>query len=105
MIVNSFLYCEPFGLGTVRAVADQDQLRRDLLANAFEDLNYVGDPLHRAEIGKMNQDALVVRSILTPLFPISRGPNVLIAIDEVRNDLNVILDVENIEGTGAQILR
>jgi hypothetical protein len=53
---------------TVGAVADQQQFGRNLLAHAVEDLDDIGDPLHRTKIGKMHQNALAVRRVFAAQF-------------------------------------
>src|SRR5215469_11553254 len=55
ILVDSFLYCQPFGFRTIRAIADQKQFGRYLFANAIEDLDHICDALHGSEVGKMNE--------------------------------------------------
>ncbi len=50
MFVNAFLYCQPFRLGTVGAVANQQEFGRNLFADAVEDFDYIEHALYRAEV-------------------------------------------------------
>src|SRR4029077_1794688 len=61
--------------------------------------------LHGTEVGEVHQQGLVVGDVIAALFQSFRFAHVLVAIHEVRNHLDVLLDVENANGTVAQILR
>src|ERR1700722_17955348 len=50
VVVNTFLYREPFGNRAVRAVADKEKAGRDLLVNAVEDFDDVSEALDRTKI-------------------------------------------------------
>src|SRR2546423_7729654 len=103
--MNAFLHCQPLGLRAVWTIADQQQLRWNVFANTIEDLNYTEEPLHRPEIRKMHENSLIVGCVLAAMFLPSRRTNVLVAVDEVGDDFNVILDVKDVDGAGAQVLR
>jgi len=53
----------------------------------------------------VHQQALVVPDILAALFQPFRFAQVVVAVDEVRDNFDVVLDVENPQGAGPQILR
>src|SRR5882757_7847183 len=53
----------------------------------------------------MDQNSLIVRCVLPTMLLASSGADILIAVDEVRDDLNVILDVKHVDGAGTQVLR
>jgi len=105
VLVNAFLHRQPLRLGTIGPVANQQQLGRDFLAYTVKDFDHVQDALHWPEVRKVHQQPLVVRNILAALFEPFRFAQVLVAVHKVRDDLDVVLDVENIKGAGAQILR
>src|SRR6266536_3589274 len=96
---------KPLSLGTVGTVADQQQLGGNLLAHPVEDFDHVEHAFHGPEVGQMNQDALVIRGVLAALSLETGLAHVLIAIYEVGNDLDVVLDVEDLDGAVAQIVR
>jgi len=105
VLVDSFLYSQPFRLRTIGSVANQQQLGRKFLSHAVKNLDYVEHALHRPEVGKVHQQPLVVPDILDALFHPFRFAQILVAVDEVRDDLDVVLDVENVQRAVAQILR
>jgi len=105
VLVNAFLHRQPFCLGTIGAVANQQQFGWNFFADAVKDLNHIQDALHRAEVRKVHQQPLVVGDILTPLFQPFRFAQILIAVHKVRDDLDVVLDVEHLKRAVAQILR
>ena len=41
LLMDAFLHGQPFGLGAVRAIPDEQKFRRDLLTHAIENLNHV----------------------------------------------------------------
>jgi len=53
----------------------------------------------------MHQQPLVIGYIFKTLVHPFRFAEILVAVDEVGNDFNVLLDIENIKGAIAQILR
>jgi len=101
VLVNAFLHRQPLRLGTIGAVANQQELGRDLLVHAVENLDHIQNAFHRPEVGKMHQQALVVGDILAAFFQPLRLAQVFVAVHEVRDDLDVFLDVENANGTVA----
>jgi len=105
VLVNAFLHREPFRLRTIGAVANQQELGRNLLAHAVEDFDHIEDALHRTEVGKVHEQPLLVGDILAALFQPLRFPHVVIAVDEVGDDFDVVLDVEDVKRAVAQILR
>jgi len=105
VLVNAFLHRQPLRLGTIGPVANQQQLGRNLLAHTVKDFDHIEDALHRAEVGKMHQQPLVIRDVLATLFHPLRFAQVVVAVHEVRDDFNVVLDVENIKRAITQILR
>jgi len=105
VLVNAFLYRQPFRLGTIGTVTNQEQLGWNFLAHAVKNLDYVEHTLHRPEVGKVHQQPLVVADIFTALFHPFRLAQILVAVYEVWDDLDVVLDVKNVKGAVAQILR
>jgi len=105
VLVNTFLHRQPFRLGAIGPVANQQQFGRNLLANAVKDFDHVQDAFHRAEVGKVHQQPLVIRDILAALFHPFRFAQIVVAVHEIRNDFDVVLDVEYFERAVAQILR
>jgi len=105
VLVNAFLYRQPFRLRTIGPVANQQQLGRNSLAHTVEDFDYIQHTFHRPEIGKVHQQPLVVPDILAALFQPFRFAQILVAVHKVRNDFDVVLDVENPQRARAQILR
>jgi len=105
VLVNTFLHRQPFCLRTVGPVANQQQLGRNFLAHAVKDFDYIEDAFHRPEVGKVHQQPLVVPDILAALFQPFRLAQILVAVDEVRDDFDVVLDVKNLKRAIAQILR
>src|SRR5882762_6118975 len=53
----------------------------------------------------MDQYSLIVRGILPTMLLASSRADILIAVDEVGDDLDVILDVKHVDGAGTQVLR
>jgi len=105
VLVNAFLHCQPLRLGTIGPIANQQQLGRDFLAHTVEDFDHIEDAFHGPEVGKVHQQALVVGYILAALFQPFRFAQILVAVHEVRDDFDMVLDIENIERAVAQILR
>jgi len=105
VLVNTFLYGQPFCLGAIGAVADQQQLGGNLLVHAVEDFDDIENAFYRTKIGKVDQQAFFVGNVLDAFFEPFRLAHILVAVHEVGNDLDVVLDVENLEGAIAQILR
>jgi len=105
VLVNAFLHRQPLRLRTIGPVANQQQLGGDFLAHAVKDLDYIQHAFHRAEVRKVHQQALVFGNILAALFQPFRFAQILVAVHKVGDDLDVVLDVENSQGAGAQILR
>ncbi len=73
VVVNALLHRQPFRARAVGPVADHQQFGRNLLAYPIEDLDRVGHPFHRAEIGQMHQHALAVRRVFRPLSERTSG--------------------------------
>jgi len=105
VLVKAFLHRQPFRLRAIGPIANHQQLGRDFLAHTVEDFDHIQNALHRTEVGKVHQQPLVVRHILTALFQPFRLAQILVAVHKVRDDLNVILDVENVKRAVAQVLR
>ena len=103
--MNTFLHRQPFGLRAVGAVADQQQLGRNFLAHAVENLDHIENAFDRPEVGKVHQQAFVVRNIFDSVCQPFRFAHVFVAVHEVRDDFDVVLDVENIQRAVAQVLR
>jgi len=101
VLVNALLHRQPLRLGTIGAVANQQQLGRDFLAHTVKDFDHIQDAFHRPEVGKMHQQPLVVGHVLAPLFHPFWFAQILVAVDKVRDDLDVILDIENLKGAVA----
>jgi len=95
VLVNSFLHRQPLRLRTIGTVANQEQLGGDLLAHTVEDFDHIEDALHRAEVGKVHQQALVVGYVLAAFLQPLRLAQILVAVHEVGDHFDVILDVEN----------
>jgi hypothetical protein len=53
---------QSLGQGPLRTVADQEQPRGNLAADPIEDRENVRDPLHRPEIGDVDEDRLAGRT-------------------------------------------
>ncbi len=51
VVVNAFLYRQPFGARAVGAVADHQQLGGNLLAHPVKDLDAISNALDRTKIG------------------------------------------------------
>jgi len=92
-------------LRTIRAIANQQQLGRNLLAHAVEDFDHVENALHRAEVREVYQKPLVVGDVFAALFHPFRLALIVVAVHEVGNDFDVVLDVEDFQRAGAQVLR
>jgi len=105
VFVNAFLHRQPLRLGTIRSVTNQQQLGRNFLAHTVKDFDHIQDAFHWPEVGKVHQQPLVVGDILATLFQPFRFAQILVAVHEVRDDFDMVLDVENFKGAGAQILR
>ena len=65
----------------------------------------IGNAFHRPKIGQMHQDAFAVGSIFQPPLRLPGIANIDIAIHEVVDHLDVVLDVELPQRALAQILR
>src|SRR5262249_44957420 len=104
-LAQAFVAHQPFRARTVRPVAHQQQPRGNLLLHAVENLDDVANAFHRAEIGYVNQDALVASG----KFPAALGgvgvALVGIAIDEVVDHLDRITNLEFLHGTFLQVIR
>ena len=105
VVVNAFLHRQPFRARAVGTVADQQQLGGNLLAHPVKDLDGVGHALHRTEIRKMHQQALAVGRVLLRELRRIFASAIHVAIHEVVNDLDVILDVELAQRALPQVLR
>src|SRR5258707_14201111 len=53
----------------------------------------------------MDQNSLIIRCVFPTMLLASSRTELLIAVDEVGDDLNVILDVKHVDGAGTQVLR
>src|SRR6202790_2772022 len=76
----------------VGSVADQNELRGHFLANERENVDNIRKPLDGTEIRQVHQDRLALRG---PLGAHGRIvlPEIEVAIDEIWNDFDLILDV------------
>ncbi len=105
ILMDALLHGQPFGHGTVRAVSDQEQLRRHLLVNPVKDFDHVCKPLYRTEVREMNQQTFSVGSIFFAQFCRAFGiPAVDIAIHRVINHLDTVLDVEHPKSPVAKVV-
>src|SRR3989442_14054862 len=97
---------EPLGWRAVWPIAQEKQLSGDSFANAVKDFDDVGHALHWPKIRHMHQDALSIRSILgAPVLQfLAFFPAVDIAIYEVVDHLDMVLDFELPQRALAQIL-
>jgi len=102
--MNALLDGQPFCLGPIGPVANQQQLGRNFLADTIKDFDHIQDAFHRPEVGKVHQQPLVVGNILAAFFHPFRFTQILVAVHEVRNDFDVVLDVKNLKSAGTQIL-
>jgi len=105
MLVNALLHRQPFRLGTIGPVANQQQLGGNLFPHTVENFDHVQDTFHGAEVGKVHQQPFVIGDILNPFLHPLRFAQVVVAVHEIRDHFDVVLDVENIQSAVAQILR
>src|SRR5262245_5733479 len=87
----------------LRSVAYHQQMRRNLLAHLGQDPNAVERPLYRPEIGNVDQQFFSWRRVGDGSGPVRRR-TVDIAVDEVRNHPDFLLDSEHLDGVAPQVL-
>ena len=99
-----FLAHDVFRGAAIGTVAHHHQLRRNLLPHLGENLHHIGDPLHRAKIGKVHQNRLVILGPFLPRRAIL-GAFVQVAVHEIGDHFDVPLDFEFVVSLLAQVFR
>ena len=105
LLVDSLLHRQPLGARALRAIADHQQPRRNLLLHPIENLDDVRHALHRAEVRQMHQNLFVGLAYSERCSMHLRRALVEIAVHEVGNHLDRRLHVEDLDGPLLQIIR
>ena len=103
-VADQFLLADNVFRGAaVGSVADQDELRGHFLANERKDLNHIREPLDGTEIRQVHQDRFAPRGPLGAQAGIVL-PQIEIAIHEIGDHFDRVLDVEIFERALFQIM-
>jgi hypothetical protein len=105
VLVNTLPAGQTLGLRALRAVADEQELCRNLAANTVENFDHIENSLHRPEIREVDQNPLVVRSELLAALPGAGIALIEIAIHKIPDHLDGAANVELLQRAFAQIIR